>query len=79
MDPAERLHYGRPITPSLEVLRTVRGASAQLLQALEPHEWDRSGVHSESGPYHVATWLRVDADHGHAPAAPLARARQGEA
>jgi hypothetical protein len=76
---AERLHYDRPIEASLEVFRTVRVASAQLLQSLEPAEWDRSGVHSESGPYDVATWLRIYADHAHAHAAQIARARQGEA
>jgi hypothetical protein len=76
---AERLHYDRPIDPSLEVFRSVRVASAQLLQSLDGHEWGRSGVHSESGRYDVATWLRIYADHGHAHAAQIARARQGEA
>src|SRR4051795_4226915 len=56
---ARVLHYDRPIEPSLQVLRAVRQSTADLLDALEPHEWDRSGVHSESGPYNVETWLHI--------------------
>ncbi|HLA67808.1 MAG TPA: DinB family protein [Acidimicrobiia bacterium] len=62
---ARRLHYDRPIAASLEVLRAVREASLQLLERLTPDEWDRSGTHSESGPYSVDDWLRIYAGHPH--------------
>jgi hypothetical protein len=75
---ARRLHYERPVEASLAVLKAVRTASAELLDALEPHEWERSGVHSDSGPYSVETWLGIYADHAHDHADQISRARQGE-
>jgi hypothetical protein len=74
---AKVLHYDRPIEPSLQVLRAVRQSSADLLDALEPHEWDRSGVHSDSGHYDIETWLRIYAVHAHDHADQIRRARQG--
>lgn len=62
---ARRLHYDRPIAASLAVLRAVREASLQLLERLTPDEWDRSGTHSESGPYTVDDWLRNYTGHSH--------------
>ena len=72
---ARRLHYERPVEASLAVLKAVRTASAELLDTLEPHEWDRSGVHSDSGPYSVETWLGIYADHAHDHADQIRRAR----
>jgi hypothetical protein len=74
---ARRLHYDRPIEPSLLVLRGVRASSLQLLQALTPDEWGRSGTHSESGPYSVDRWLGIYADHSHDHADQIRRARRG--
>jgi hypothetical protein len=76
---ARRLHYDRPIEPSLAVLRAVREASLQLLESLTPAEWDRSGTHSISGPYSVDGWLRSYANHCHDHADQIRRARRGEA
>ncbi len=74
---AVMLHYDRPIEPSLQVLRAVRQASADLLDALEPHEWERAGVHSDSGCYSVETWLVIYARHAHDHADQIRRAREG--
>ena len=76
---ARRLHYDRPIEPSLEVLRSVRNASLQLLESLTPEEWQRSGTHSASGPYSIDDWLRIYAGHSHDHADQIRRARRGEA
>jgi hypothetical protein len=76
---ARRLHYDRPIEPSLAVLRSVREASLQLLEALTPDEWDRSGTHTDSGAYSVDAWLRIYAAHSHDHADQIRRARRGEA
>ena len=46
------------------------------LDALEPDEWRRSGVHTESGPYSVEDWLRIYADHAHDHADQIRRARE---
>ena len=75
---ARRLHYDRPIEPSLAVLRAVRAASHQLLTALTPDEWARSGTHSDSGSYSVERWLAIYADHSHEHADQIRRARRGE-
>ncbi len=71
---ARRLHYDRPIEASLAVVRAVRAASLQLLEALTPDEWARTGTHSESGPYSVARWLEIYAGHTHDHADQIRRA-----
>lgn len=76
---ARRLHYDRPIEPSLEVLRSVRTASLQLLESLAPDEWQRAGTHAASGRYSVDDWLRIYAGHSHDHADQIRRARRGEA
>jgi len=76
---ARRLHYDRPIEPSLAVLRAVREASLQLLESLTPQEWERSGTHSEAGPYSVDDWLLTYSKHSHEHADQIRRARRGEA
>jgi hypothetical protein len=72
---ARRLHYERPIEPSLVVMAAVRTASLQLLESLAGAEWERSGRHSESGPYRLMDWLRTYADHPHDHADQIRRAR----
>ena len=60
---ARRLHYDRPIEPSLAVLKAVRGASLQLLESITDAEWARTGTHTESGPYSVDAWLSTYSAH----------------
>jgi hypothetical protein len=74
---ARRLHYERPIGPSLAVLRAVREASLQLLESATPDEWRRTGTHSESGPYSVEGWLEIYAGHSHDHADQIRKARRG--
>lgn len=76
---AERLHYDRPIETSISLVRAVRAASLDLLRSLTPAEWDRTGTHTESGPYSVDRWLEIYADHTHDHADQIRRARRGEA
>lgn len=76
---ARRLHYDRAVEPSLEVLRAVREASLELLESLTRDEWQRTGTHSDSGPYSVEDWLRIYASHSHDHADQIRRARRGEA
>jgi hypothetical protein len=72
---ARRLHYDRPIGSSLAVLKAVRDASLDLLEALSPSEWDRHGTHTESGPYSVDRWLEINAGHSHEHADQIRQAR----
>jgi hypothetical protein len=76
---ARRLHYDHPIEVSVAVVRAVRAASLQLLEALTPAEWQRTGTHSESGPYSVDRWLWIYAGHTHDHADQIRRAKRGEA
>jgi hypothetical protein len=75
---ARRLHYERPIASSLAVAKAVRAASLELLHALEPAEWERSGTHSEVGAYSVDRWLQIYAEHSHEHAEQIRRALRGE-
>lgn len=75
---ARRLHYDRPIETSVAVVHAVRSASLDLLRALTPDEWSRTGTHSESGAYSVDRWLTIYAEHSHEHADQIRRARRGE-
>ena len=72
---ARRLHYDRPIEPSIAVLAAVRAASLQLLEMLDDAEWERAGTHSDSGSYAVTDWLRIYAGHTHDHADQIRAAR----
>jgi hypothetical protein len=75
---ARQLHYERPIASAIAVARAVRAASLELLRALTPGEWERTGTHTESGAYSVTGWLEIYAEHGHDHADQIRRARRGE-
>lgn len=50
MEFSRRLHYReRPIASCLAAVRGARESSASLLASLGDAEWERAGVHSESG------------------------------
>ena len=72
---ARRLHYDRPLDASLEVLRAVRAATAELVERLGDAEWAREGTHGDSGRYSVDDWLEIYAAHAHDHADQIRRAR----
>ncbi|HEX4897375.1 MAG TPA: DinB family protein [Candidatus Limnocylindrales bacterium] len=76
---ARRLHYDRPIESSLAVVAAVRASSLDLMAAMTPTDWAKSGTHSDIGPYTVDRWLEIYADHVHDHADQIRRARRGEA
>ncbi len=59
----------------MAVVHAVRAASAALLATLTPEEWDRRGVHTESGDYSVDRWLEIYASHPHEHADQIRDAR----
>jgi len=74
---AVRLNYNaREIGPALEAFRSARANTAQLLDLMSEADWQRQGIHSESGPYSVEDWLRIYADHAHNHAAQIRRLRE---
>lgn len=75
MEFSRRLHYReRPIGASLESVRSSRETSASILEYLTEADWNRTGTHSESGPYSVETWLEIYATHCHDHAEQITRA-----
>jgi hypothetical protein len=63
-----------PIKQSVVVFIAVRSSTLDILRRLEPADLERFGVHSESGPYSVATWLDVYTRHPREHAAQLLEA-----
>jgi DinB family protein len=75
MEFSRRLHYReRPIAASLSAVRAARETSASILARLSDDDWNRSGVHAESGAYSVTTWLEIYAAHCHDHAEQISRA-----
>jgi hypothetical protein len=66
----------RPIAPALDTLRAVRAGTAALLRTLTDAEWQRTGTHTESGPYSVEKWLGIYAEHAHKHAGQVLRLRE---
>jgi hypothetical protein len=72
---ARQLYYDRPHEASLELFRTVRASTVELLDRLTEAQWLREGTHSESGAYSVETWLRIYSEHAHRHARQIKEAR----
>ncbi len=72
---ARRLHYDRPIGTSMAVTAAVREASLDLMAAMTPEDWSKSGTHSEHPSYSVDFWLEIYAEHVHEHADQIRRAR----
>jgi hypothetical protein len=61
---AERLDYeSQPLAPAVALLEAVHAATVPLLERLPEGAWSRAGRHTETGPYRVDDWLRLEADH----------------
>lgn len=71
---AARLWYDRPIAHSLGAFRLARASTAELLTRMSDTDWQRTGTHSESGPYSAEDWLRIYAVHAHEHAEQIRRA-----
>lgn len=73
---ADRLRYnGRDIRPALEVLRSARATTVQLLRTLSAEEWAAAGWHTELGLYTTERWLEIYAGHAHKHAEQIQRLR----
>ncbi|NDB18950.1 MAG: hypothetical protein EB027_06790 [Actinobacteria bacterium] len=67
-----------PIELSLAVLRSVRASSAELLSRVSDGDFERAGVHTESGTYTLMDWLRIYAEHAEQHAEQILAVRAGE-
>jgi DinB family protein len=72
---AGRLHYERAHQASLELFRSVRASTSELMGCLTEPDWLREGTHSEMGRFGLDTWLRVYASHAHRHADQIRAAR----
>jgi hypothetical protein len=72
---ARRLHYDRPHETSLELFKYVRISTAELLDRLQPADWQRDGTHTEIGRYTPEVWLKIYAAHAHQHALQIRAAR----
>lgn len=72
---ARKLTSDRPIEPSLEAMRWARETCAQLLERMTDEDWQRTGTHTESGPYTAENWLTTYAAHAYDHAAQIKRSR----
>ena len=71
---ARRLHYDRPIAPSLAAIAASRASTAEILDRLDHSDWQRAGAHPEHDSYSVADWLHIYAAHCHEHADQIRRA-----
>ena len=74
-----RLRYDRPLGASLRIVEAVRLGNSELLQTVTDDDFERSGFHTDSGPYGLADWLAIYAAHAHEHADQIRRARIGQA
>ena len=72
---AGRLHYDRPHEASLELFRSARASTAELMACLSDADWQREGTHTEVGRFGLDTWLRIYAPHAHRHADQIRAAR----
>ncbi|MFZ1062144.1 MAG: DinB family protein [Acidimicrobiales bacterium] len=63
-----------PIEHSLAVFAAVRQSSLDILRRLSEGDLEREGVHTESGPYSVRTWIDTYTRHPREHAAQLREA-----
>ena len=74
---ATKLRYNeRDMEPALEAFRLARVTTAQLFELMSEGDWNRTGTHTESGPYSVEKWLRIYADHAHNHAGQIRRLKE---
>jgi hypothetical protein len=71
----ETLGYATlPVEHSLDVVRSVRRASLDILRRLSTSDLDHYGEHTESGHYTMNTWIEIYTDHARVHAAQLLEA-----
>jgi hypothetical protein len=76
MEFSRRLHYDRPIEPSLDAFKAARRTTADILDRISEADWSREGTHTEIGRYTMDTWLEIYSVHAHNHAVQIRRARE---
>ncbi|MGH7741035.1 MAG: DinB family protein [Candidatus Eiseniibacteriota bacterium] len=66
----------RDMAPALDLFRSTRASTAQLLRLMNDDDWKRVGWHPEHGAYPVTLWLQIYAAHAHNHAQQIRRLRE---
>lgn len=61
---------------ALEMFRTARATSRQILDVMSDEDWRRAGWHPEHGLYTATLWLQIYAAHAHNHAQQIRRLRE---
>ena len=61
---------------ALELFRSVRDTTVQLLRVMSDDDWKRAGWHPEHGLYTATLWLQIYAVHAHNHAQQIRRLRE---
>ena len=72
---AAGLFYDRPIETSLLAFRGARASTVPIMRALSDEQWQRAGLHSETGEVTAESMLEYYAVHAHDHADQIRRAR----
>jgi hypothetical protein len=73
---AVRLKYNeRDMAPALDAFRSARETTVQVLNLMSEEDWQREGIHTESGRYTPELWLSIYDAHAHNHAAQIRRLR----
>lgn len=56
-------YAAHPAEAALLTVDAVRANTTALLRRLPPEAWERSGTHTESGPYSAEDWLGIYSKH----------------
>src|SRR5437764_1272941 len=60
---ARVLFYDRPVDASLAAFKAARDSTAEILHRMTDAQWQRTGTHTEAGPYSAEVWLAIYAEH----------------
>jgi hypothetical protein len=72
---ATKLNYQqRPVGAALMAIRAARETTVEILKQMKEEDWNRTGWHTESGPYTPQRWLEIYAKHCHNHAEQIRRA-----
>lgn len=56
-------YHSLPLEPALATVEAVRANTVPILRRMSDADWQRTGHHTESGPYGAETWLAIYAEH----------------
>lgn len=56
-------YHALPIAPALAAIEAARASTVPLLERMTDADWQKTGRHTDRGPYSATDWLRSYAEH----------------